>query len=154
MTGEVEQRARSLGDRHLLRARCELDDLIARLYLALLQHAEVEARPMVGDQQSRDAHRSRRSRPGARHTRLCDLEDRAADPVAVADADFVVVKAFDLVAQLPVDEVVVELSFQVAVGVALVDEDGALLATMPREVALPVALDVELAHRAPFTECL
>ena len=42
MPGEVEERV-DLGDRHLLRAGGELDDLVPRLDLALLEHAEVEA---------------------------------------------------------------------------------------------------------------
>src|SRR6516165_7009526 len=48
MAGEVEERA-DLGDRHFLGARPELGDLVARLYFALLQNAEIEARPVVRD---------------------------------------------------------------------------------------------------------
>ena len=40
--GEVEERV-DLGDRHLLRAGGELEDLVSRLHLALFEHAEVEA---------------------------------------------------------------------------------------------------------------
>ena len=40
--GEVEQRV-DLGDRHLLRAGGDLEDLVPRLDLALFEHAEVEA---------------------------------------------------------------------------------------------------------------
>ena len=40
--GEVEERV-DLGDRHLLRAGGELDDLVSRLDLALLEYPEVEA---------------------------------------------------------------------------------------------------------------
>ena len=42
MAGEIEERA-DLGDRHLLRPGGDLDDLVPRLDLALLEHAEVEA---------------------------------------------------------------------------------------------------------------
>ena len=73
------------------------------------------------------------------------------DPVAVADADLVVAEPFDgeVLAELPVDEVVAsKLVFPVPVGVHLVDEHGPLLAAVPGQVALPVALDVELAHPA------
>ena len=83
--------------------------------------------------------------------RLGDLEDGGADPVAVADADLVVAQPVDgeVLAELPVDEVVsTELAFPVAVGVELVDEHGALLAAVPGEVALAVAVDVEPAHAA------
>ena len=55
----------------------------------------------------------------------------------------------EVLAELSVDEVVsAELALPVAVGVDLVDEDGALLAAVARQVALAVAVDVELAHAA------
>ena len=77
-----------------------------------------------------------------------DLEDRGADPVAVADADLVVAQPLDgeVLAELAVDEVVAaELALPVAVGVELVDEHGPLLAAVPGQVALAVAVDVEPA---------
>ena len=83
--------------------------------------------------------------------RLGDLEQRAADPVAVADADLVVGQPLDreVLAELPVDEVVAaQLALPVAVGVELVDEHRPLLAAVPAEIALPVAVDVEPAHPA------
>ncbi len=43
---EVEQGIR-LSDRHLFGAGSKLDDLVSRLYFALFEHAEVEARAMV-----------------------------------------------------------------------------------------------------------
>jgi hypothetical protein len=149
MTWEVEQRTQ-LRHGHLFRTRRELEDLLARLYLALLEHAEVEPRAMVRDEQSRNA-RVVHPDPDsvARNARLRDLEDGATDLVAVADADFVVGQPFDreVLAELSIDEVVSpKLSFPVAVGVPLVDEDGTLLATVPGKIALPVAVDVELAH--------
>jgi hypothetical protein len=42
VAGEVEERV-DLDDRHLLRAGGELDDLVSRLDLALLEYPEVEA---------------------------------------------------------------------------------------------------------------
>ena len=82
---------------------------------------------------------------------LGDLEDGGADPVAVADADLVVAEPLDgeVLAELPVDEVVSsELALPVPVGVDLVDEHRALLAAVPGEIALTVAVDVEPAHAA------
>ena len=73
-----------------------LDDLLARLDLALFDHAEVETGPAVGDEQGRH--------PGlvhpdadavARHTRLRHLEQRAPDSVAVPDAHLVIGQAVD-----------------------------------------------------------
>ena len=77
-------------------------------------------------------------------------KQRGADPVAVADADLVVAQPLDgeVLAELPVDEVVSsELALPVAVGLDLVDEDRSLLAAVPGEIALAVAVDVELARR-------
>ena len=63
---EVEQRV-DFCDRHLLGSRGELDDLVARLYLALFEHAEIEARAVVGDEQGGDPRvRSCGSRRGSR----------------------------------------------------------------------------------------
>src|SRR5271155_6025954 len=47
---EVEERA-DPGDRHFLRARRELEDLVAGLCFPLLQDAEIEARSVVGDEE-------------------------------------------------------------------------------------------------------
>ena len=149
MPGQVEQRV-DLGDRHLLGAGAEPDDLVSRLDVAFLEHAEVEARAMVGDEEGGD--------PGvvhpdadavARDPWLRDLEDGRADPIAVADADVVVAQPLDgeVLAELAVDEVFpAELAFPVAVRIDLVDEDGALLAAVSCEISLTVAVDVEPAH--------
>jgi hypothetical protein len=134
MPGEVEERV-DLRDGHLLRAGGQLDDLVAGFDVTLLQHPEVEAGAVMGDEQRRDA-RVVHADPDAvaRDARLRDLEDRAADPVAVADADLVVAQPVDgeVLAELPVNEVVpIEFAFPVAVGVELVDEHGALLTAVP-----------------------
>ena len=148
---EIEQQA-DFGDRHLLRAGGELDDLVSRLDLALLQHAEVEAGAAVRDEQGRDARVVHADADAvAGDARLRDLEDGGADLVAVADAHLVVAQSLDreVLAELAVDEVIAtELAFPVAVGVALVDEHGPLLAAVPAQVALAVTVDVELAHTA------
>ena len=141
-----------LDDRHLLRAGGELDDLVSRLDLALFEHSEIEAGAAVRDEQGRNA-RIVHPDPDAvtGDAGLGDLEDGGADPITVADADLVIGQPLDgeVLAELSIDEVVSsKLAFPVAIGVDLVDEDGALLATVPAEVALPVAVDVELAHPA------
>ena len=76
---------------------------------------------------------------------------RGADPVAVADADLVVAQPLDreVLSELPVHEVASsELALPVAIGIDLVDEHRPLLAAVPREIALAVAVDVELADAA------
>ena len=120
------------------------------MHLALLEHAEVEARAAVRDEQSGDA-RVVHADPDAvaGDPGLGDLEDSGADPVAVADAHLVVAQSLDgeVLAELSVDEVAPsELAFPVPVRVDLVDEHRALLAAVPGEIALTVAVDVELAR--------
>ena len=133
--GQIQQRVH-FGDRHLLRTGGELDDLVARLHLALFEHPEVEARTAVGDQQGgnlRVVHAD--PDPVAGHPRLGHLEGRGADPIAVPDAHLGVGEAFDgeVLAELPVREVVSsELAFPVPVGVDLVDEHRPLLAAVSR----------------------
>jgi hypothetical protein len=151
MPREVEQRIH-LGDNHALGTRRQLYDLVPGLHVALLEYAEVEARAVVGDEQGGDARIIHANPdPVAGHARLRDLKYGRPNPVAVADADLIVGEPLDreVLAELPVDEVASpELAFPVPVGLDLVDEHGALLATVAREIALTVPLDVQLTHVA------
>ena len=150
MLGRVEQRV-DLRHRHPLGAVAHLDDGVAGAHLAFLQDPEVEPRPPAGGEQGGHpglVHPD--ADPITGHPGLGDLEHRAADPVAVADAHGVVGQAFD-------GEVLAELSgheagppkllLPVAMRLELVDEDGALLAPMPGQVALAVAGQVQPARR-------
>jgi hypothetical protein len=148
---EVEERV-NLDHRHPFRAGGELDDLVSCLNVALLQDAEVETGAAVGDEQGWNA-RVVHSDPDpvTGHAGLGDLEDGGPDRIAVADADLVVAQPLDgeVLAELPEDQVAsMELAFPVVIRVDLVDEHGALLAPVPGQVALTVAVDVELAHAA------
>src|SRR5262249_27651982 len=149
MAGQVQERI-DLGDRHLLGPTGELDDRVTRFDVSLFEHAEVEAGAVVRNEQRRDARIVHADSDAvARDARLRDFEDGGPDLVAVADADLVVAQSVDgeVLAELAVDEVAPsELAFPVAVGVELVDEDGAVLAPVAGEIALAVGLDVELAH--------
>ena len=105
--GKVEERV-DLGDRHLLRAGGELDDLVPGLDLALVEHPEVEPGAAVRDEQGRHARIVHADADAVtRDAGLRDLEDGGADPVAVADADLGVAQSFDreVLAELPGDEV-------------------------------------------------
>ena len=149
VAGQIEQTVR-LGDGHLLRARGDLDDVVARLDPALRQHPEVEARPVVRDQERRD--------PGVVHPdahpvtgdpRLTHLEQRLADPEPVPDAHLVVRQSVDgeVLPELAVAEVVPpQEPPPVLVGTELVDEDGTVLPTVTAQVTLPVAVEVEARH--------
>ncbi len=144
--GQV-QKPVDVGDGDLLLTRFDPGDLVARLHQPLLEHAQVEPGPVAGHEQRwhrrllhADAH------PEARDAWLGDLEERLADPVAVAYADLVVGEPLDgeVLAELAVAEVVsAELALPVAVGLDLVDEHGAVLAAVSRAVSLVVAVDVD-----------
>ena len=89
--------------------------------------------------------------PVAGDARLRHFEQGAADPVAVADAHLLVRQAVDgeILPELPIGEVVsTELALPIAIGVDLIDEDGPVLAAVPGQVSLPVAVDVEPPHHA------
>ncbi len=151
VAGEVEQRV-DVGHRHLLGSRGESHDVVARLHLALFEHPEVETRTVVRDEQRGDP-RIIHADPDAitRHARLRHLEDRAADLVTVADAHLVVAESLhgEILAELSVDEVVSsELALPVPVRVDLVDEDRTLLAAVPGQIALTVAVNIERADPA------
>ena len=75
-----------------------------------------------------------------------DLEQRAADLITVADAHGIVGQSFDgeVLAELSVDEVgPLQLLLPVAIRFDLVDEDGALLAPVPGQVALTVSVEIQ-----------
>ena len=149
MIGRIEEGV-DLFDGHPLCRLPHLHDLVAGAHLAWFEDAEVEARPSAGRQQGRH--------PGlvhpdadaiAGHARLGHLEQRAADPISVADADDVVGQAFDreVLAELAGDEVgPLQLLFPVAIRLDLIDEHGALLTAVPGQVALPVPVHIQPPH--------
>jgi hypothetical protein len=80
-----------IGDGHALGYIRRLRDLIACADLAFLKHSQVKARPMMSHEQSShfrlfhsDAHAV------ARHTWLSHFDERAANPVTIADAHSIV----------------------------------------------------------------
>jgi len=80
------------------------------------------------------------SHPEAGDPRLGYLENRAADPVTVADAHLVVGQALhgEVLPELPVLEVIpAQLFLPVLVGLDLVDEHRPLLAAVPGQITLP-----------------
>src|SRR5262249_10291420 len=111
---------------------------------AFLQDPEVEAWPSAGCQQCwhpRLAHPNADAIAG--NSRLSDLEQRAADLIAVADANRVVSQSFDreVFPKLSGNEIgSLQLPLPTAMRFDLVNEDGPLLAAVPGEVALTVSL--------------
>ena len=157
MIGRIEERV-DLRDGHPLRRLALLHDLVAVANLAWLQDAAVESRPSAGGQQGGHAglvHPNADAIAG--DTRLRDLEQRAADPIAVADAHGIVGQSFDreVLAELSVDEVgPLQLLLPVAIRFDLVDEDRPLLAAVPGQVALTVSVEIQPADPTAATHRL
>ena len=151
MPRQIEQRI-DLEDTHAFRARADLEDLIPGFHLAFLKNAEIETGPAVRDQQRghlRFVHAD--TDAVTSDARLCHFKQRAADPVAVANADLPVRKAVDreVLPELSVGEIIAaKLALPIAIGVDLIDENGAVLAAVPNQVSLPIAIDIETADRA------
>src|SRR5262249_32706539 len=146
MTGQIEESI-GLGDAHALRTVADLHDLIPGRDAAGFQHTEVEPGPVMLHQQgghTRLVHSD--SNPVAGHARLRHFEQRAANPITVADADLVVRQSLhrEVLAELSKHEVVSpELPFPIAIGIDLVDENGPVLATVTLQISLAVAVDVQ-----------
>src|ERR1043165_7839969 len=147
----VEQRIH-LRDAHPLLRLSRLHDLIAGAHLALLEDSEVEPRPPArGEERSHP--RLVRANPDAvaGHPRLRHLEERRADPVAIADAHLVIRQPLDgeVLAEPPVGEIAPgEALLPVAIRLDLIDEHRPLLSPVPAQIALPVAFDVEPPYAA------
>src|SRR6476659_11012389 len=91
------------------------------------------------------------SNPVAGHPGLRHFEQRAANPITVANADLVVRQSLDreVLAELAEHEVPsAEFPFPIAIGINLVDENGAVLASMTVQISLAIAVDVQLPDLA------
>jgi hypothetical protein len=91
----------------------------------------------------------------AGYARLGHFEYCITDTVSIADADLVIGKTFngEVFAELAKTEVVApKKALPVVIGIHLVDEDGALLSTMTREIRLPIAINIELAYHPPSVD--
>jgi hypothetical protein len=88
----------------------------------------------------------------ASDARLRHFEQSTADPVVIADADFVVGQSVDrkILSELPIAEVIsAELALPIGVRLELVYEDRPMLAAMPCQIPLAVTVDVEPPDHAP-----
>jgi hypothetical protein len=77
---------------------------------------------------------------------LRHFEQGIADPVMIADAHFSVRQSLDckILSELAIGKVVsTELVFPITIRLDLVDKDSPVLAAMPRQISLAVAIDVE-----------
>ncbi len=125
----------------------DLRDFVACAYLAFLNHSKVKAGTVMRDKKSghgRIAHSD--AHAVARHARLGHLEERAANPVAIANAHFVISQAVDrkIFAELPESKIVpAEIGFPVAIGVRLIHHHGAMFSAVSGQIALPVAIYIQ-----------
>src|SRR5262249_22809576 len=132
MPGQIEESI-GLGDAHALRTVADLHDLIPGRDVAGLQHTEVEPGPVMLDQ--RRVHTD--SNPVAGHSWLRHFEQRAANPITIANADLVVRQSVhrEVLAELSKHEVLSpELPFPITIGIDLIDEDGPVLAAVTLQI--------------------
>jgi hypothetical protein len=131
----------------------DTDDVVAGADITFSQHAQIEARAVVRNDQCRHARLVHANpQPETRHSRLCDLEQRRADAVAVSDAHFVVGQALhrEILAKLAQNEVVaMKILLPVVVALDLVYEDGAMLTAVTVSISLIIAVDVDPPHQSP-----
>jgi hypothetical protein len=88
--------------------------------------------------------------PVTRHTRLANLKECPANSVTVANADLIVIQAFDreVLAELSVREIVAtQLVFPIAIRVQLVRHHRSVHAAMPTQIALPIAFDIQAPNQ-------
>src|SRR5580698_7718341 len=88
----------------------------------------------------------------ARHAWLRYFKYCATDAVSVADADLVIKKSIDgeVFSELAESKIVAaQKAFPVMVRIYLIDEYGAVLPSVTREIGLRITIDIELAHHSP-----
>ncbi len=128
-------------------------NVVARANFSLLQHAKVESWSVMCYEQrwhTRFIHAN--ADAIARHARLRYFKYRTPDAVSIANADLAIEKSLhrEILSKLAEDEVFPpEKAFPVVIGVHLINKNRALLSAMTGEIALPIAVDIELAHHSP-----
>jgi len=88
----------------------------------------------------------------ARYARLCDLKYRITNAVSIADADLVIKKSLngEVFSELAESKIVAaQKALPVMVRIHLVDEYGAVLPSVARQVGLRITLNIEFAHHSP-----
>ena len=143
----------SVGDRDLFWTVSNFYNVIARPNFSFLQHAKVESWSVMCNEQRwhpRLIHAD--ADAVARHAWLRYFKYRTTDAVAIADADLVIKKSVDseVFSELAVGKITpAQKAFPVMVRVHLINKNGALLPTVTGEIALRIAVDIELAHHSP-----
>jgi hypothetical protein len=141
-----------VGDAHAFGAGRYLDDFVTGLQLAFFKNPTIKTRPAVRDQQRGHLRFVQTNTDAiAGDARLRDFEQHAANPIAVADAHVAVGQPVNgkVFPELPIRKVIsAELLLPELIRLDLIDENRPLLAPMPGEIALSIAIDVEAARHA------
>ena len=144
--GQIQQRV-DVGDAELVATAPGPHKRVTSLNQALGDDPEIKPGTVMGDQQTghfrfAEAHTD----PETRDPRLGDLEFGLADAVPVANADLSIAEPVDreVLPEVPRSQVVTpQVALPIVIRLRLVDHHGALFTTMPGEVALAIAVDVE-----------
>jgi hypothetical protein len=146
MGREVEQRI-GFGHGHLHWAVRNLDDLVLTSDITFFQNTKVEAGPVMRDEErchTRLVHAN--TDAVTSDAWLGHLEESVPNPILIANADLIIGEAIDceIFAELSECEITSpELLFPVAVRVALIYEDCAVLAPVACKIALAIAFNVK-----------
>jgi hypothetical protein len=152
MARKIEQCV-SISHRDALGTIRYLFDCIACANLTLLEYAEIETGAVMGNEKSRHVwliHSNAQSI--ARYAGLRDFEKSAADSIAVADAHPIIRQILyrEVFAKLPKDKIVpAQVRFPIAVRFRLINQHRTMLAPVPSEIPLSIAVHIQMAHHAP-----
>jgi hypothetical protein len=152
----------NVGHRDTLWANGDFYNVIACANFSLLQHAKVESWSVMFYEQGchpRFIHAN--TDAVARHAWLRYFEFSITDAVSIADAHLAIRKSLDgeVFSELAESKIVsAQKALPVMVRIHLVDEYGAMLPSVTREIGLRIAIDIELAHLSPssnrrFPDC-
>jgi len=137
-------------------------NVVARPNFSFLQHAKVESWSVMRYEQGchpRFIHAN--ADAVARYARLCHFKYRVTNAVAIANADLVIKKSLDgeIFSELAESKIAAaQKALPIMVRVHLVDEYGAVLPSVARQIGLRITIDIELAHHSPsrnrrFPDC-
>jgi hypothetical protein len=148
----------SIGNRDALGTVRHLFNCIAFADLAFLEYAEIEAGPVMGNEKSghgRLIHSN--AQAIARYAGLCYFEQSAADSIAVANAHPIVRQVLyrEVFAKLAGRKIMAtQLRFPIAVRFRLVHHHRSMLAPVPSEIPLRIAIHIQPAYHAPTRDWL
>jgi len=131
----------------------DFHNVVACPNFSFLQHAKVKSWPVLRYKQGchpRFIHAN--ADAVARYAGLRHLKCRAANAVAIADADIAIRKSLDreVFTELTEDKIFTsKKAFPVIIRIRLINKNGALLPTVTGEVGLRITIDIELAHHPP-----